>query len=89
MARHRAKLDGARAVGGVVAVGAASEPDVIYRILSRHYRAGSLWSRDLAARMNYGRAMLAPDADKSRDFRSCCSGVAALERALCGGQIVA
>jgi hypothetical protein len=89
MARHRARLDGARAVGGVAAVGGPSEPGDNDRIVSGLYRAGDLRPQPLAALARRGWAMLAPDADKGRDFSGWRSGVACLGRALLGGQIVA
>jgi len=89
MACHRAGLDGARAVGGVAAVGGPSEPGDHDRIVSGLYRTGDLRPQPLAALVRRGRALLAPDADTGRDFPGWRSGVACLGRALRAGQIVA
>jgi hypothetical protein len=90
MACHRARLDGTRAFAGPAAVGGLSEPGDHDRIVSGLCRAGDLRPQPVAALVRRGRAMLAPDAGKGRDFPGGWrSGVACLGRSLRGGQIVA
>lgn len=65
MGCHQARLDGARIVAGAGKMRRPCEPSDINRIVMRLYRQGRLSAAELRVLVRHGRAMLAPDPERS------------------------
>lgn len=75
-----ARLEGARIVAGAGLVARPCEPLDVFRIVDRLYRQRRLLRDHLAVLVHYGKRLMAPDPQRSREQRAWGLWREALER---------